>query len=59
MEYCDFASLEFLLEKQSMTFSVTQRIFAELAQAIDYVHSKGIAHRDLKPDNIMVKVKLE
>lgn len=27
---------------------------AEIAMAIDYLHSKKIVHRDLKPDNILL-----
>lgn len=34
-----------------------KKIAYEIMLAIDYCHSKGIAHRDLKPQNIMVKEK--
>lgn len=30
------------------------RIGRQLAMALDYAHSKGVVHRDMKPDNIIV-----
>ncbi|MGL5626396.1 MAG: protein kinase domain-containing protein [Candidatus Rhabdochlamydia sp.] len=37
----------------SSTMALT-RIFLSVCEAIAYTHSKGILHRDLKPDNIIV-----
>ena len=50
MEYVDGQPMnECVLEP-----SESIRILGEILQAVEYIHSLGIAHRDLKPHNIML-----
>src|SRR6185503_904363 len=36
------------------TFRRLVDAFARIAQAVAYAHRRGVVHRDLKPDNLMV-----
>ncbi len=40
-------------------FNVRQRmeLFREVCSAVQHAHTKGVIHRDLKPDNVLVSVK--
>ncbi|WVQ71701.1 hypothetical protein IAR50_001242 [Cryptococcus sp. DSM 104548] len=47
--------LRFHLDRAgAMSEEVVRFYVAEVAMAIDYLHSKRIVHRDLKPDNILL-----
>ena len=63
MEYIDGKTLKSLLmEKAPFTWDQTADMVAQVAEAMDYAHRKGIIHRDIKPANIIVtadqKVKI-
>jgi len=62
MEFCTGGELyDFLTEMKHFptiwSENLIKKIIFEIMSAIDYCHSKGIAHGDLKPQNIMVKHK--
>ena len=55
MGFVEGESLEDRLKRTSrLNPSEARRILAELADALEYAHSNGVVHRDIKPDNILI-----
>jgi WD40 repeat protein/tRNA A-37 threonylcarbamoyl transferase component Bud32 len=54
----DFISgvpLKDLLEQRRLTFRESAALVADVAEALDYAHDRGLVHRDVKPGNIMME----
>jgi len=65
MEYIKGLDLITLMESrdgEALSEAATKEIFSQLMDALTHIHARGVAHRDIKLDNIMIdaqgKVKL-
>ena len=54
MEYLEGETLSNRLKKGALPLDQTLRYAAQICDALDAAHKKNIAHRDLKPGNILV-----
>lgn len=55
MEYVEGSNLkEILAQGRPLSFDEIGEIVAQVADALDFAHSKGIVHRDVKPANIIL-----
>ena len=56
MDYIDGQTLDdYLAEKGKLTEDETIKLLKPVAAALDYAHTQGVVHRDVKPGNIMIR----
>ena len=55
MDYIDGQTLDdYLSEKGKLSEGETVKLLKPIAAALDYAHTKGVVHRDVKPGNVMI-----
>ena len=55
MEYVEGTTLQQLVERNGkMSYDDAVNCMGQLGEAVAYIHSKHVLHRDIKPDNIIV-----
>lgn len=54
MEFVDGRSLAEILEEGPLTFEALLRMMRRVASGLNVAHQRGIIHRDVSPDNIIV-----
>lgn len=55
LELCDGGELfDFLAETGGFSEKTSLYYFKQMVEAMDYMHQKGFAHRDMKPENCML-----
>jgi len=55
LEFVEGESLDARLRQGPLPVWEALRLGQQLAQALSYVHSCGVLHRDLKPDNVLLR----
>ena len=57
MEYAPQSSKDRREIYAEMTLQDIRFVMSEVLRALDYAHSRGIFHRDVKPSNIMIDLQ--
>src|SRR5262245_24493206 len=54
MRYIEGGSLEDRMRRKSLTLEECSRLLGQMASALDYAHLRGVIHRDLQPNYVLL-----
>ena len=55
MEFAEFGDVfEYIMTNGLMSFEASLSVFSQVAKAVEYCHAKGIAHCDIKMENVLL-----
>lgn len=57
MRRCDMTLLDLIRERGRIDVDLAKHILYELCAALARAHARGIMHRDVKPENIMISIE--
>ena len=55
MEFIDGQTLSQFVEREQPPTEIRLQLLAQICDAIEHAHQKGVIHRDLKPGNILIQ----
>jgi ABC-type transport system substrate-binding protein len=57
MPFVEGANLRLVLRNETLSLGDLIEVVVQVAEALEYSHSRGVVHRDIKPENLMVSHK--
>jgi WD40 repeat protein/serine/threonine protein kinase len=54
-DFINGVTIQEMIKIRRLTFHQTAAVIADVADALDYAHSMGLVHRDIKPGNVMIE----